>query len=46
MVEKYLSEEVWAKENQDSVGALLSRVADTVVLMNGESGELVKTLCS
>ena len=46
MVEKYLSEEVWAKENQDSVAALLSRVADTVVLMNGESGELVKTLCS
>ena len=46
MVEKYLSEEVWAKENQDSVADLLSHVADTVVLMNGESGELVKTLCS
>ena len=46
MVEKYLSNDVWAKENQDSVAALLSRVADTVVLMNGESGEHVRTLCS
>ena len=46
MVEKYLSNDVWAKENQDSVAALLSHVADTVVLMNGESGEHIKTLCS
>ena len=35
-VEKYLSSEVWAREDQDAVSALLSRVADTVALMNGE----------
>ena len=45
-VEKYLSTEVWSKEDQDSVAALLSRVADTVALMNGEPSESVKTLCS
>ena len=46
MVEKYLSNDVWAKENQDSVTDLLSLIADTVALMNGESGEYAKTLCS
>ena len=46
MVEKYLSNDVWAKENQDSVADLLSLIADTVALMNGESGEYAKTLCS
>ena len=35
-VEKYLAETVWAKEDKDAVAALLSRVADTVALMNGE----------
>ena len=35
-VEKYLTETVWAKEEKDAVAALLSRVADTVALMNGE----------
>ena len=35
-VEKYLTETVWAKEGKDAVAALLSRVADTVALMNGE----------
>ncbi|XP_068689316.1 torsin-1A-interacting protein 2-like [Montipora foliosa] len=45
-VETYLSDDVWVKEDQDAVAALLSRVADTVALMNGESSELVKTLCS
>ena len=45
-VEKYLSSEVWAEEDQDSVAALLSRVADTVVLMNRESNESVKISCS
>ena len=35
-VEKYLTETVWAKEDNDAVTALLSRVADTVALMNGE----------
>ena len=45
-VEKYLSDEVWTKEDQDAIAALLSRVADTVALMNGESSESVQTLCS
>ena len=35
-VEKYLADVVWAKEDKDAVAALLSRVADTVALMNGE----------
>ena len=35
-VEKYLTDIVWAKEDKDAVAALLSRVADTVALMNGE----------
>ena len=35
-VEKYLTDVVWAKEDKDAVAALLSRVADTVALMNGE----------
>ena len=39
-VEKYLTETVWAKQNKDAVAALLSRVADTVALMNGEPSSL------
>ena len=39
-VEKYLAEEVWAKENKDAVADLLIRVADTVALMNGEPNSL------
>ena len=39
-VEKYLADIVWAKEDKDAVAALLSRVADTVALMNGESSSL------
>ena len=39
-VEKYLTETVWAKEGKDAVAALLSRVADTVALMNGEPSSL------
>ena len=35
-VEKYLADIVWAKEDKDAVAALLSRVADTVAVMNGE----------
>ena len=35
-VEKYLADEVWAKENKDAIADLLIRVADTVALMNGE----------
>ena len=43
-VEKYLSSEVWAREDQDAVAALLSYVADTVALMNGEP-DSVKASC-
>ena len=39
-VEKYLADEVWAKENKDAVADLLIRVTDTVVLMNGEPSSL------
>ena len=39
-VEKYLADEVWAKEDKDAVAALLSRVTDTVALMNGEPSSL------
>ncbi|CAH3198274.1 unnamed protein product [Porites evermanni] len=39
-VEKYLADEVWGKEDKDTVRALLSRVANTVALMNGESSSL------
>ena len=39
-VEKYLADEVWAKENKDAVANLLIRVADTVALMNGEPNSL------
>ena len=39
-VEKYLADEVWGKEDKDAIAALLSRVANTVALMNGESSSL------
>ena len=40
-VEKYLSGDVWAKDDKDAVAAPLVRIADTVVPMNGEtSGSL------
>ena len=45
-VEKYLSKEVWLKDDMDAVAALLSRIADTVVLMNGESNDSLKAYCS
>ena len=43
-VEKYLSSKVWAREDQDAVAALLSYVANTVALMNGEP-DSVKASC-
>lgn len=45
-VEKYLSNEVWSRDDKDAVAALLSRIADTVALMNGESSDAVKNYCS
>ena len=39
-VEKYLADEVWAKENKDAVADLLIQVTDTVALMNGEPSSL------
>lgn len=45
-VEKYLSKEVWLRDDMDAVAALLSRIADTVALMNGESNNSLKAYCS
>lgn len=45
-VEKYLSNEVWSRDDKDKVAALLSRIADTVALMNGESSDSLKSYCS
>lgn len=45
-VEKYLSKEVWLRDDKDAVAALLSRIADTVVLMNGESSHSLNAYCS
>ena len=39
-VERYLADEVWAKENKDAIADLLIRVTDTVALMNGEPSSL------
>ena len=45
-VEKYLSKQVWLRDDIDAVAALLSRIADTVALMNGESNNSLKAYCS
>ena len=45
-VEKYLSGDVWAKDDKDAVAAPLVRIADTVVPMNGETSGLLRDLCS
>ena len=45
-VEKYLSKQVWFREDMDAVAALLSRVSNTVALMNGESSDSLKAFCS
>ena len=45
-VEKYLSNEVWSRDDMDAVAALLTRISDTVALMNGESSDAVKNYCS
>ena len=45
-MEKYLSGDVWAKDDKDAVAALLVRIADTVVLMNGETSGSLRDLCS
>ena len=47
--EKYLSSDVWANKasvDKDAVAALLVRIADTVVLMNGETSGSARDLCS
>lgn len=44
-VEEYLLEEVWLRDDMDSVAALLNRIAQTVALMNGESSDLIKDYC-
>ena len=45
-VEEYLANEVWSKVDKDAVSALLSRIATTVALMNGESTNSLKAYCS
>ena len=45
-VEKYLSGDVWAKDDKDAVAALLVRIADTVAPMNGEISDSLRDLCS
>ena len=45
-VEKYLSGDVWAKDDKDAVATLLSRIADTVLLMNGETSGSAGDFCS
>ncbi|RMX56036.1 hypothetical protein pdam_00017466 [Pocillopora damicornis] len=47
--EKYLSGDVWANKasvDKDAVAALLVRIADTVVLMNGETSGSARDVCS
>ena len=47
--EKYLSGDVWANKasvDKDAVATLLVRIADTVVLMNGETSGSARDLCS
>ena len=46
IVEEYLGNEVWSKVDKDAVSALLSRIATTVALMNGESTNSLKAYCS
>ena len=45
-MEKYLSGDVWAKDDKDAVAALLVRIADTVAPMNGEISDSLRDLCS
>ena len=45
-VEKYLLGDVWAKDDKDAIAALLVRIADTVVLMNGETSDSARAFCS
>ena len=50
LVEKYLSEDSqWVKDeafNSDVMGALISRITDTVIVINEESGESLGKSCS
>lgn len=48
MVETYLQEE-WSKDekfDENVIGALLSRISDTIIVMSGESNESLEKLCS
>ena len=45
-VEKYLSGDVWEKDDKDAIAALLVRIADTVLLMNGETSDSARAFCS
>ena len=46
LVEKFLSSEVWSNAyNKDAVAALLSRITDTVVVLNGEDEAALSSVC-
>ena len=45
-VNKYLLKEGLLSDDMDEGVALLSRIADTVAVMNGESGDSLKAYCS
>jgi len=45
-VNKYLLKEGLLSDDMDKVAALLSHIADTVAVMNGESGDSLKAYCS
>jgi len=45
-VEKYLLKKVWLRDDMDAVATLVSHIADTVALMNGESSDSLKAYCS
>ena len=45
-VEKYLSGDVWAKDDKNAIATLLSRIADTMLLMNGETSGSAGDFCS
>ena len=46
LVEKFLSSEVWSNAyDKDAIAALLSRIADTVVVLSGEDEAVLSSVC-
>ena len=46
LVEKYLAEVVWYQEDNDAIAALVSRITDTVALVNGEAEDVLRAQCN